>query len=373
MRTTASVGCMIGVGHGLDPNVAGAVHECCSHEKEVLQSGCRGSRGCLVIHATRGTPIEGVSGVPGIGSTSLTPAIAAYRRWRGPQDRSARVPRDSSSAHHARAGGPAGLRRQPAGARASARGGRDARRDERRLLHAPRARQPRRGLRERARVAGERPAARRGRARAPVRPGPHGERHPAAARAEARGAVGAPAGAAHPRSMQGVPAFVRNGRFDVLGANVLGEALYSELYEDPRRPVNHARFTFLDPRARDSGATGTRRRTTPSRSCAPRPAATRTTAAYRPHRRALDAQRLFRTLWASHDVSFHRSGVKTFHHPVVGRLDVAFEAFDLPADPGLTMLVYSAEPGSASDDALKLLASWAATRRDAPASTIERA
>ena len=175
-------------------------------------------------------------------------------------------------------------------------------------------------------------------------------------------------------AMESVPAFVRNGRFDVLGANVLGEALYSELYEDPTRPVNHARFTFLDPRApRFWGDWDKAARDTV--------AFLRSEAGRNPYDRGLTdligelstRSELFRTLWASHDVRFHRSGVKTFHHPVVGRLDVAFEAFDLPADPGLTMLVYSAEPGSASDDALKLLASWAATRRDAPASTIERA
>ena len=175
-------------------------------------------------------------------------------------------------------------------------------------------------------------------------------------------------------AMESVPAFVRNGHFDVLGANVLGEALYSELYEDPRRPVNHARFTFLDPRApRFWGDWDKAARDTV--------AFLRSEAGRNPYDRGLTdligelstRSELFRSLWASHDVRFHRSGVKTFHHPVVGRLDVAFEAFDLPADPGLTMLVYSAEPGSASDDALKLLASWAATRRDAPASTIERA
>ena len=138
--------------------------------------------------------------------------------------------------------------------------------------------------------------------------------------------------------------------------------------------MNHARFTFLDPRApRFWGDWDKAARDTV--------AFLRSEAGRNPYDRGLTdligelstRSELFRTLWASHDVRFHRSGVKTFPHPVVGRLDVAFEAFDLPADPGLTMLVYSAEPGSASDDALKLLASWAATRRDASASTIERA
>jgi hypothetical protein len=73
----------------------------------------------------------------------------------------------------------------------------------------------------------------------------------------------------------------------------------------------------------------------------------------------------FRVRWAAHNVRFHRSGFKDIHHPVVGDLHLTFEAMDLPADPGLSLVVYSAEPGSASHDALTLLASWAATlRRD---------
>jgi hypothetical protein len=47
-------------------------------------------------------------------------------------------------------------------------------------------------------------------------------------------------------------------------------------------------------------------------------------------------------------------------HPVVGALDLAYEAFELPGDPGLTMLVYTAEPSSPTQDALAMLASWAA-------------
>ena len=51
-------------------------------------------------------------------------------------------------------------------------------------------------------------------------------------------------------AMPTAPAYVRNGRRDLLAANRLGYALYSELYADPARPVNVARFVFLDPRAR---------------------------------------------------------------------------------------------------------------------------
>jgi hypothetical protein len=71
----------------------------------------------------------------------------------------------------------------------------------------------------------------------------------------------------------------------------------------------------------------------------------------------------FRVWWAAHDVRLHQTGTKHFRHPVVGLLDVSFDSMPLPAreDQDLTMTCYSAEPGSSSEDALKLLASWAAT------------
>ena len=58
----------------------------------------------------------------------------------------------------------------------------------------------------------------------------------------------------------------------------------------------------------------------------------------------------------------HRSGTKRFHHPLVGDLTLAYERLDLPADPGLVIVTYSAEPGSASEDALRELDGWSSTR-----------
>ena len=58
---------------------------------------------------------------------------------------------------------------------------------------------------------------------------------------------------------------------------------------------------------------------------------------------------------------FHRRGAKSLHHPLVGDLTLAYEAFELAADPGQRINVYTTEPGSPSDEALSLLASWAAT------------
>jgi hypothetical protein len=70
----------------------------------------------------------------------------------------------------------------------------------------------------------------------------------------------------------------------------------------------------------------------------------------------------FRVRWALHDVRLHYSGVKRFHHAVVGELDVGYEALELAADPGLTLTVYTAHQDSDAEK-LRLLASWWATQQ----------
>jgi len=166
-------------------------------------------------------------------------------------------------------------------------------------------------------------------------------------------------------AMEGVPAFVVNGRLEIVAANALGEALYAPQFSNPERPVNQARFAFLDPRARTFWANW-------DRAAWDTVAMLRTEAGRHPYDRALTdligelstRSDAFRTLWARHDVKLHHVGAKTIVHPVVGPIELSFEVFGLPADDGLSILTYSAEPGSASEDALKLLASWAATRHE---------
>jgi hypothetical protein len=163
-------------------------------------------------------------------------------------------------------------------------------------------------------------------------------------------------------SMVTTPAFVRNGRLDLLAINALGRALYAPVFDDPARPANLARFNFLDPRAEDFFPDWDDAANTTV-------ALLRTEAGRDPHNRDLTdligelATRSdeFRVRWAAHNVRLHHSGTKCFQHPVVGALDLAFEAMDLPAEPGLTLTAYTAEPGAPSADALRLLASWAAT------------
>jgi transcriptional regulator with XRE-family HTH domain len=163
-------------------------------------------------------------------------------------------------------------------------------------------------------------------------------------------------------AMFGVPAFVRNGRLDILGANRLGRALYSEHFDAAAGPVNTARFLFLDPRATTFYVDW-------DRVANDVVAVLRAEAGRDPYDRELSdlvgelstRSELFRTLWAAHNVRSHDTGRKRFRHPVVGELDLTFESMEIVADPGLTMFVYTAEPGSKSEEALNLLASWTAT------------
>src|SRR5918997_686373 len=160
-------------------------------------------------------------------------------------------------------------------------------------------------------------------------------------------------------AMSDIPAFVSNGRLDIVYANPLAEALYSELFRDPVRPANSARFLFLDPRARTFYADW-------EQTARDIVAALHGEAGRSPYDRALSdligllstRSEEFRGWWARHDVRFHRSGTKRFRHPLVGQLTLAYERLDLPADPGLAVVTYSAEPGSPSEAALRELKRW---------------
>ena len=169
-------------------------------------------------------------------------------------------------------------------------------------------------------------------------------------------------------SMTGTAAFLRNGRLDVLASNQLGYALYAPAFLDPARPVNLARFVFLDPKSKEfygdwdgiaHAAVGS----------------LRAEAGRAPQDRALTElvgelslrSPEFRVRWAAHDVDYYRSGSQPFHHPLVGDLTLDYDALELPADPGLTIVAYSAEGGSPARHALDLLASWTATPDHPPA------
>ncbi|MEU0603924.1 helix-turn-helix transcriptional regulator [Streptomyces sp. NPDC006393] len=168
------------------------------------------------------------------------------------------------------------------------------------------------------------------------------------------------------------PAFVRNGRMDLLAANQLARAFYHDVYAGPANQANLARFNFLDPASRrfypDWGLFADMA-----------VAILRTEAGRNPYDKDLHdlvgelstRSEEFRTRWGAHNVRHHGTGTKRFHHPVVGDLTLAFEGLDMAAEPGLTLTIYTAEPGSPSEESLRLLASWAATH-EAPASAPSR-
>ena len=149
--------------------------------------------------------------------------------------------------------------------------------------------------------------------------------------------------------MTALPAIVLNARLDLLAANRLAVALYSPAYDDPSRPVNLARFCFLNPHATalyphwDDAANTT-------------VAMLRIEAGRNPYDRDLSdligelstRSETFRNRWAAHNVVLHRAGAKQFHHPVVGDLSLAYEVMELSADTGLTLTAYSPEPDSPS-------------------------
>ena len=163
------------------------------------------------------------------------------------------------------------------------------------------------------------------------------------------------------------PAFVRNGRMDVLAANALARAFYADVYAAPRNQANLARFQFLDPAAR---------RFYPDWDLAADVAVAilRTEAGRNPHDKELHElvgelstrSDEFRTRWGAHNVRHHGTGTKRFHHEVVGELTLAYEGLEMAAEPGLTLTIYTAEPGSPAEEGLRLLASWTAAHGTGP-------
>lgn len=145
------------------------------------------------------------------------------------------------------------------------------------------------------------------------------------------------------------PALVRNARFDHVGANALGRTLYAPMFDSREQPANSARFTFLDQVAVDFYPDWERVATV---------AHLRSKAGANAYDRQLSD--LLGEL-STRSVRFHSTGTKRIQHPVVGDLELSYESMELSADDGLTVAVFTAQPGSASQQALNLLASWAAT------------
>jgi transcriptional regulator with XRE-family HTH domain len=155
-------------------------------------------------------------------------------------------------------------------------------------------------------------------------------------------------------------AVVRNRRWDYLAANALGRAVYEEIFDGRTGEPNHVRYVFLDERARAffddwplvaQDTARILRSETARDPNDPAPAALVAELS--------EASEEFRAIWAHHDVRLPAIGTHRFHHPRVGTLDLVFVSAALRADPGLTLLLATAEPGSPSDAALRQLVAQA--------------
>jgi len=148
----------------------------------------------------------------------------------------------------------------------------------------------------------------------------------------------------------------------ILAGNALAQALFAPVFTSPARPVNSARFTFLDPAAPEFYPDWD--------AVADQNVATlRAEVGRNPYDKALSdligelstRGDTFRQRWARHEVRRHRAGAKRLNHPLVGQLTVTYETMESAADDGLYLIACGAAPGSPDADALNLLASWNAT------------
>lgn len=164
-------------------------------------------------------------------------------------------------------------------------------------------------------------------------------------------------------AMDLAPAYVRDASMDIVGGNRIWELTFPDLAGLNRRERNTVYWTLLDP---------TSRAVYPDWERVAREVVytLRVSAGNEPHNPRI-AQLVgeltmrcpeFTGWWSKHRLFERTSGIKRILHAVVGELELNYEAFTSTADPGLTMIVYSAPPGSVSEDRLKMLASWGHSR-----------
>jgi transcriptional regulator with XRE-family HTH domain len=156
-------------------------------------------------------------------------------------------------------------------------------------------------------------------------------------------------------------AFIVGRRTDVLALNPLATALLADFPARPAIERNLTRWMILDPVARQfpdweiiaADMVGSLRMDAGRYPDDPRTAELVGELAMKSAH--------FRTWWADHHVIERSFGTKRLHHPVVGDFEIDYEALQLPGDPDQTLFIYTARAGSASSEAMRLLASWIAT------------
>ncbi|MFC9506178.1 helix-turn-helix transcriptional regulator [Streptomyces sp. NPDC057002] len=168
-------------------------------------------------------------------------------------------------------------------------------------------------------------------------------------------------------AMTGAVAFVRNAHLDVLATNQLARALYEEAIDTAEQPPNLARFVFLDPRARRFYRDW-------DRIAHDAVGSLRAEAARTPGNTDLadlidelaSRSTEFSTRWDAHDVEYYRSGQQHFHHPTVGELDLDYDALEIPADAGLTIVTYTLAPAAPHASAFHRLQRHSPTSAERP-------
>ncbi|WP_067833887.1 helix-turn-helix transcriptional regulator [Nocardia lijiangensis] len=156
-----------------------------------------------------------------------------------------------------------------------------------------------------------------------------------------------------------MPAFVFGRRMDILAANRLARALITDFEALPPRDRNLLRYTFLDESARElylDWEEVARDNVSVLRLDAGRHPDDPLLAELVGELAVKSPQ--FRRWWADHNVRERSHGSKRYHHPLVGDLTIDYESVSLPGDPDQTLCIYTAEAGSASETALRLLAAW---------------
>ena len=175
-------------------------------------------------------------------------------------------------------------------------------------------------------------------------------------------------------SITGSAVWIGNERMDFIAGNALGRAVYAPVMDDPSsRGGNNALFAFLSPAARNFYVDW-------EKGADDMVASLRLLAGRNPRDKGLSdligelitRSDEFARRWSSHNVRFHRSGLKRLRHPLVGDLELSYDAMQLPDSPGWTLFAFTAEPGSASDDRLRLLGSLTAERPAVSAKAVHR-
>ncbi|MDJ0385731.1 helix-turn-helix transcriptional regulator [Streptomyces sp. G-G2] len=162
-------------------------------------------------------------------------------------------------------------------------------------------------------------------------------------------------------ALDGVPAYIVGRRQDVVGWNRMARAVFGDFGALPPQERNLVRLVFLDPAAAELYGDWE------CRACEV-VSNLRLYAGQYPDDPQLSAlvgelsvkNAEFRQLWAEHTVANKAHGAKQLRHPLVGALTLSFETLGFPDNPEQSLVVFHAEPGSASADALRLLGSWEA-------------